>query len=860
MRYFYTVLFLVYVVAITRAAVSAELGTTLRTLDSYSRFTLPLEGNPNYRVIESKPGLISLELQHIPPSTPFDELLQLNDKRVKKINYKRVGLDTVLVNIELISRDIEFFAYTQPNPQAILVDFWPKKGAVTAAARQIASLKEKKAALKKKSEAKVAVTTVQPLSLKNNFFQKFPQPMPPLEFKGKKFHIPSQTNVARVWKFSHLDKEKPEAENFNFAVGLFKAKKYGLAIRTVELTERDFPSSPHLPELRLLKAMAYKKLGEDNDKKALIEKSEEQYRSIMMANEQLDRSAEISHTLRIYFASVAYKNKQWLDAAEQFEYIAKTLQESDPDYPGIALAMADSYFNLNQAQRAERIFRYVGEKLAGTVIGKEAMYRLGNLLASEKKYARTIEEIEAIFKKYPDYIKNRPETLFNLAEAYFWTNNYEQSRKRFKQYVQMFPANTNSALAHVRLGEIAELADGDMRAARDYYMTSVNRFPFSDGSVVASVRLARLNSDKPSERDYEIGVLSEIMKSKKGDRTTYLMAQSALIDYLLKAGHDDKAIQISREGMQENTGEAYDIFKTYSIQALLAKFARLTHEKKYNEALAHYEAEKQWLASAGPEVYRHLADVYRGLNLFDTSNHYMALYQEQLKKAGRSIASTGENQKINYQKALNYYQQGKYAEALVLLPSLEPKAEVLVMRANALFKIGQKKESYIQAEKAFNALLAAKDKLSADDWHMDIVDMTDILVSQCEHDKNYKAMEELLQRTRSHLDKKEERLEFMYADAIWYQSKHRAAIAAYTAALEEYPKSDRKDRAAYNMAMSQIALGKKPEAVKLLTQLRDSSQNAWALSAKRELELIDWESKYSTVLRTLPPAGLGVVN
>jgi hypothetical protein len=60
------------------------------------------------------------------------------------------------------------------------------------------------------------------------------------------------------------------------------------------------------------------------------------------------------------------------------------------------------------------------------------------------------------------------------------------------------------------------------------------------------------------------------------------------------------------------------------------------------------------------------------------------------------------------------------------------------------------------------------------------------------------------------------------------------------------------------MGMSYISLGKNEEAVKQLTQLKDSGQSVWAESAKQELELMDWEKKYSSVLRTLPPSGLGI--
>jgi hypothetical protein len=60
--------------------------------------------------------------------------------------------------------------------------------------------------------------------------------------------------------------------------------------------------------------------------------------------------------------------------------------------------------------------------------------------------------------------------------------------------------------------------------------------------------------------------------------------------------------------------------------------------------------------------------------------------------------------------------------------------------------------------------------------------------------------------------------------------------------------------------MSLLSVGKREDAVKLLTELRDSGKNVWAESAKQELELLGWEKKYSSVLKTLPPSGLGITN
>ena len=49
-------------------------------------------------------------------------------------------------------------------------------------------------------------------------------------------------------------------------------------------------------------------------------------------------------------------------------------------------------------------------------------------------------------------------------------------------------------------------------------------------------------------------------------------------------------------------------------------------------------------------------------------------------------------------------------------------------------------------------------------------------------------------RLQEMCEKKNERITFASADALWLQKRHAEAEKAYKAALEEFPKSDRADR------------------------------------------------------------------
>ncbi len=315
--------------------------------------------------------------------------------------------------------------------------------------------------------------------------------------------------------------------------------------------------------------------------------------------------------------------------------------------------------------------------------------------------------------------------------------------------------------------------------------------------------------------------------------------------------------------MSEVSGAEYNQFKMLYVKSLVAHLHAYVEEKELAKALALYEEQKRWFALGGSEVWKDLGEAYRGLGLYGTSNKFFQQYAAEKSKesGGRNIASAGAEDKIiRLEKAKNSYGQGKYAEALNYVSDLAPSAEVLRIQAGSNFRLERYKDSYALAERAMQANLVLKSKMSVAQYDDVVSELTDILLDRDTKDKNFSEMEKTLRRSMDALSKKNERLEFLYADSLWYQRKHEQALKNYKADIVAYPKSDKIARSKYNMGMSELALGKRQDAVKTMTDLRDSGQNVWSQSAKQELELLDWETKYSSVLRSLPPSGLGITN
>jgi TolA-binding protein len=838
-----------------------------QTLDQYTRIQIPVTGASTYRLISGKDGEASLTLDRIQMSW-IQSLNSSSDARLQKIQVMPVGLDKAEIKFKFADSNTESFAYLQGGK--LVIDIWKQDSSVVKAKPSNAVVgKIKKSAPERKLAAVTAPTKierklasipstkrenpVQALQKDVDIFQKFVLPMPDLVIPptGESVQLPPKGEIDGLWVFSKGDPKTTEGKSFEFAKKLYNEKKYGLAIKTIQIIQRDEANTPYLEEIKFLEALCFRKLGEIEKSDALAKKGEALLEELGSVRRKDGSLMPFHGSIRFYFAQKEYLKQNWLQSILHLEYVAQITPASDTNYPYIQMMLADSYARVNQPRRAERIFRYLVEKHSKHIVAKEAKYRIADLLALEKNYARVIEEGESALATYPEFERSRAEVIFQIGEASFWLGQYKRAEKYFQLFTKKYSAHTIAAFAWVRLGEISELAKGDIEKARSFYMSAKNGYPFSQGDLVATVRLARVDVDREKDPKFTLQSLKSLLNDKSVDVELRHMANLAYIQYLLVTKEVDEAIEASRDGMAKSEGVAYQAYNKNLVNSLYAKLEQLKEEKKFTEALAFYKREQKWIDLYGPETFSVLADTHKGLGLFATANDLMAKYLNGSAK-GRMIASLGKNSEFALEKAKNLFELGDYAGALQNLPD-EDDGNILLIRALSEFRLGRKKISYTYAEKALR-----KDDASFSD--SEIESLVEVLNDRSFQERDFVRMENEVKRAKSKLQKESAFLDFALAEATWYQKRHSDAIQLYRNVLAKQDKGELAERAKYHIGLSYIALGKREDAVKELTALVANSQGVWSESAKQELELLQWESKYSSVLKTLPPSGLGIAN
>lgn len=839
----------------------------LETLDQLTRIQIPITGGSTFRMLTGKPGELTLVVDRVTTSD-LAALASLSDKRVEKMAVRPLGLDKAEIEVRYREGGTESFAYQQGN--SLVVDLWRNAAAPAPAARAEApklpaSLpKQVKKAAPPQSHARApaavkpaatAKTEVQPLRKERDLFQRFLLPMPELAVtaKDKGLDLPLKFEIEDRWTFNKGDKSEDDGKAFEFAKGLFQAKKFGLCLKTIEILLRDHPATKHEPELLFLRALAYKKLGEQTKAEFLVDRAEKMFEELASRRDERGESFPFHRVIALHFAKKQLDARNWLAAIQHLEYVATVTGQKDPEFPYVQMLLAESYGKVDQPRRAERLYRFLTEKFPHHVLGKESAFRIADLLASEKNYQRVTEEGKAALAAYPEYEKTRSEVLFHVGEAYFWLGDYARAEKFLSRYTTVSSAHTNASLAWVRLGEIEEVHRGSTKEARADYLRAKNGYPFSRGDLVATVRLARIDLPEEKEPAFVVRTLRELLEDQKNaDWDLKRMAELTLADYMLITGDTDKAISIASAGMAQTDGTVYELYKRAYQKGLFTKLSFLTRQKKFAEALALYDREKKWLEEYGPETLRVAADAYTGLGLYATANKLMERYSAEVAN-GRVPAAFAGQATLSRAKASNSFAEGSYVEALNQLGGSQDAISNYI-RAVSFFRLKQRAQAWAAADRALPMVKGNRDQFT-DDM---IENLAEVLIDRDNADRDFARMEREVGACRALLEKPSERLAFAAADALWYQKRHKEAAEAYRDALEKFPTGQRAERGKYNLGMSLVALGKRDEAVKLLTELKNSGQSVWADSAKQEIQLIEWEKKYSSVLRTLPPGGLGI--
>lgn len=424
--------------------------------------------------------------------------IKSNNKYIRNISYLTPDKDnnSVGMEIELTSADVEIFSFYKDRDQRYIVDFWKEKDEINT----------KDAALSKD----IAASSIEKTEVVE---QVKPENLPPL-LKAQKAEVVAPVVVERkvakkevkpefrdfrygasfVWDYEPFNPEfasllditrktpeffypikdrdfqKDEKEaHLQLAINMFKKKNYGLMNKSFELFQKKYGDTDNWEFIEYVKANAILRDNIDQGNREPVKIAINMLTNLMEKSDNYDLKKAIVKYLITYYNSI----QQPLDSLK-FCKTYYVITKENFDYEESQVALEGILSSLAQLNQIEQIKDVANDKTAIKIIPKQIL--LGHELFSLIKLGKVDEAI----KKYEEVSKGlvkpiHPSIIFNAAEAYFRRSNLQEALSLYDMFITDHSYHVRAQDARVRLGLIYEMLNKNPIETLVLYKTAVNR-------------------------------------------------------------------------------------------------------------------------------------------------------------------------------------------------------------------------------------------------------------------------------------------------------------------------------------------------------------------------------------------------
>ncbi len=636
----------------------------LETLSTHSRFTIFLDAGikPEVRFEKDQfevffPGMALVDL-----GAPFgnekqwvDEFAKLGDYRLRSIEFHEKKEGLVVQGTWRFPTDadapanpkMEHFEFREASPSRWVMDFWLGKGPTIAQVRVQQEQERRRTALeeaRKMAQARAQQRSVKrrkdieaadavrfcslPLSEESDFFLDFLPAHTQVDF-SQWFSI---SNPDRDFKYLHPEGLDKDAELARMALDLYGKSKFGLAIRTVEFIEHDYPKSHHIEEMQFLKASALVRLGHQVAANDILEK-------LTLG----DPNSGVTVFASTYIAAKSFNDGGTLTALEGFLKLIRNHSSHRLAWV-FHLGAAESLYQLRQTDRALPEYEWITQNSTNKSAQALAAFRIGNLFLYRNQYDQAIASYAQALQRFAEFADKQPEVYLNRGEALYGLRQWDRAEVEFKKFLEKRPGHVLGWRASFRLGEINGRRGGTFKqAANDWFLRTVNDFPSSRGATLARLRLLPCGDHAGMGLETARRFIEQEAKQFKGEdevrETGYQdLLYVQYVRYLIAVEREDLAVEVLAllmgGGVSERAriilGDTFKVVFKTNIEKILAQGKDL-------EALSFYERYIGLIPPVGTpltaDVFLPLARAASNLELPGLSAELMDRYWKQTSRA-----------------------------------------------------------------------------------------------------------------------------------------------------------------------------------------------------------------------------------
>lgn len=333
----------------------------------------------------------------------------------------------------------------------------------------------------------------------------------------------------------------------------------------------------------------------------------------------------------------AYKTK--LMAAEAqvaFRTLLERAPES-PQAPQAQLEIAERYVALGDPKSAVIEFQKILNKYKGSPAEKDAHFGIANALFNQRIYQKALEQFNSGQKRWSDFLRLRPNLLFNYAETLFQVRDFTKAGNAFLRMVNVNPSSDYSHRALARLGDI-QLELGRIEDAIRIYSQVISSHPKTEGSWVSLIRVADIGVEgkfkEPPGMVFPNNALRDPLSAYWQVIGEAQSSRLAHVAYLRIATY-----HLKRGDLRETIKSVQDFLAKFP-KSPLSNNANIIMARAYFDEIGRFYGRKQFLRaiksydefrSAVPDRVSLLAKPFKAMVVTAESYMRLGLYKEANK-------------------------------------------------------------------------------------------------------------------------------------------------------------------------------------------------------------------------------------
>ncbi|MCP4297163.1 MAG: tetratricopeptide repeat protein, partial [Proteobacteria bacterium] len=192
--------------------------------------------------------------------------------------------------------------------------------------------------------------------------------------------------------------------------------------------------------------------------------------------------------------------KSYSDAFSQFDVIRKNYPES-PYSKNALLQQGKIHLNMfRYEQSIETLKKFVLENKNAPQI-PEAYYKIGESQFQLKLYQESKRSFDRAWSMDGEYMKQDPELMFYMGEAYFVNQEYQTARSIYEQLMDLYPTQSFSNLVAIRIGDFLRAEEKENDAIRAYEKAIVQYT--KDLLLIGKLRIANILAERAKKDEHK---------------------------------------------------------------------------------------------------------------------------------------------------------------------------------------------------------------------------------------------------------------------------------------------------------------------------------------------------------------------